>query len=78
MYIKCTLKDARIDTHMSWQVVLKRKWGYIQQGALPSSTHKLARVVLEFAIVKCPKYQAESVEYTTAVSAARVDRSVRG
>lgn len=45
---------------------------------IPSSTHKLARVVLEFAIVKRQKSQSESVEYSTAVSAVRVDRCVRG
>lgn len=55
----------------------KTEVGYTR-GALPSSTHKLARVVLEFAIVKRQKSQSESVEYSTAVSAVRVDRCVRG
>lgn len=55
----------------------KTEVGYTR-GALPSSTHKLARVVLEFAIVKRQKSQSESVEYSTAVSAVRVDRCLRG
>lgn len=56
----------------------KTEVGYTLRGALPSSTHKLARVVLEFAIVKRQKSQSELVEYSTAVSAVRVDRCVRG
>lgn len=55
----------------------KTEVGYTRE-TLPSSTHKLARVVLEFAIVKRQKSQSESVEYSTAVSAVRVDRCVRG
>lgn len=57
----------------------KTEVGYTKLGEhLPSSTHKLARVVLEFAIVKRQKSQSESLEYSTAVSAVKVDHCVRG